>query len=202
MCRYGRVVCVESRDCARASRRCHKAYGWSIDRPALGPRSRRGTAGCLVGSACIRERMIDREAHRAETHCKFDGCRELLLAACSTAEVEPGPITSFDDIAGTIYERQGPGNKINILFFEDGTWHTINSSNRALVVDRPTGVIETRFEGTTVFLHEVEGAFCGDDPDAIYEIDVLENGNLQFVAIEDPCGLRSGIFSAEWEPVP
>ncbi len=126
----------------------------------------------------------------------------LLLAACSTAEVEPGPITSFDDIAGTIYERQGPGNKIDILFFEDGTWHTINSSSRDLVVDRPTGVIETRFEGTTVFLHEVEGAFCGDDPDAIYEIDVLENGNLQFVAIEDPCGLRSGIFSAEWEPVP
>ena len=31
----------------------------------------------------------------------------LLLAACGTGDtVEPGPITSFEDIAGTIYENQ------------------------------------------------------------------------------------------------
>jgi hypothetical protein len=34
----------------------------------------------------------------------------LLLAACGTGgEVEPGPVTSFEDIAGTTYERQGIG---------------------------------------------------------------------------------------------
>ncbi len=124
----------------------------------------------------------------------------LLLAACSTAEVEPGPITSFDDIAGTIYERQGAGGQYFFYFFEDGTWH--GSSNRDLVVDSPSVVSETRFEGTTVFLHEIESAGCDDDPDAIYEIDVLENGNLQFAAIEDPCAGRSTTFQAEWEPVP
>ena len=133
--------------------------------------------------------MIDREAHRAETHCKFDGCRELLLAACSTAEVEPGPVTSFEDIAG-IYEKQGRLYFSGYLdFFEDGTWH--GSSNRDLVEDRPSQIWETRFEGTKVFLKQTKG-ICDDNPDAIYEIHLLENGNLQFVLIEDMCVRRSG----------
>ena len=124
----------------------------------------------------------------------------LLLAACGIGgEVEPGPITSFEDIAGTTYEHQGPGGPWYLLFFEDGTFH--GSSNRDLVVDRPAEIIETRFEGTTVFSHEIKG-FCDDDPDATYEIHLLENGNLQYVEIEDPCGARSGFFGGEWAPVP
>ena len=122
----------------------------------------------------------------------------LLLAACSTAEVEPGPITSFDDIAGTIYERQGPGGQWYFHFFEDGTWH--GSSNRDLVVDRPAEINETSFEGTTVFLHEIKG-FCDDDPDATYEIHLLENGNLLFGTIEDACVSRSGfVDTTVWSP--
>ncbi len=121
----------------------------------------------------------------------------LLLAACSTAEVEPGPITSFDDIAGTTYERQGPGGVGYFHFFEDGTIHM--STNQDLVVHSPQVIDETRFEGTKVFLHQIEGS-CDDDP--IYEIHLLENGNLEVVAIEDPCGHRLGDWQAEWEPVP
>ncbi len=67
----------------------------------------------------------------------------LLLAACSTAEVEPGPITSFDDIAGTTYERQGPGGVGYFHFFEDGTWH--GSTNQDLVEDSPFEIYETRW---------------------------------------------------------
>ena len=61
----------------------------------------------------------------------------LLLAACGTGgEVEPGPVTSFEDIAG-IYEKQGRVYFAGYLhFFEDGTWH--GSSNRDLVEDRPS----------------------------------------------------------------
>jgi hypothetical protein len=134
----------------------------------------------------------------------------LLLAACSTAEVEPGPITSlddivepgpvtsFEDIAGT-YKR-GPGHSpIYFQFFEDGTWH--ESSSRDLVEDRPQAIYETRFEGTKMFLKDTRGR-CDDDPEATYEIHLLENGNLQFVAIEDTCAHRSSDFDAEWEPVP
>ncbi len=122
----------------------------------------------------------------------------LLLAACSTAEVEPGPITSFDDIAGT-YQGQGPG-PVFFHFFEDGTFH--RSTNRDLVEDRPLSITETRFEGTKVFLTETKGV-CDDDPNAIYEIHLLENGNLQFVGVdEDPCTIRSSLDGSEWTLVP
>ena len=121
-----------------------------------------------------------------------------VLAACGT-KVELAPITSFEDIAGTIYERQGLGGQGYFHFFEDGTVHL--SSNPDLVVDRPDGIWETRFEGTTVFLHEIKGR-CDDDPDATYEIHLLENGNLRFVAIEDTCAIRSSFFPAEWAAVP
>ncbi len=127
----------------------------------------------------------------------------LLLAACSTAEVEPGPITSFDDIAGTTYERQGPGGEARadgyFHFFEDGTWHA--STNQDFVEDSPTEIYDTRFEGTKVFLTSSK-SICGVDPEAIYEIHLLENGNLQLVAIEDNCEIRSSFYPAEWEPVP
>ncbi len=115
--------------------------------------------------------------------------------------VQPGPITSFDDIAGT-YLR-GPGHSpIYVQFSEDGTWHA--SSNRDLVEDALGGthIYQTRFEGTKIFLTETKG-FCDDDPEAIYEIHMLENGSLEVVAVEDPCAHRSSdFFQAEWEPVP
>ena len=125
----------------------------------------------------------------------------LVLAACGTGgKVEPGPITSFEDIAG-FYER-GPGHAaIYFQFSEDGTWHA--SSNRDLVEDRPQLIMETRFEGTKVFLKETKGtSYCADDLEAIYEIHLLENGNLQLVAIEDKCLHRLGDFETEWAPVP
>ncbi len=132
----------------------------------------------------------------------------LLLAACGTGdEVEPGPVTSFEDIAGTTYERQGTGGLIFIQFFEDGTWNS--STNRDLVEDRPSDFYETRFEGTKVFLKEIKGrCFTRGTAEAIYEIHLLENGNLQFVLIEDTCAFRSGMLIGEragaitWTPVP
>ena len=124
----------------------------------------------------------------------------LVLAACSTGgEAEPGPVTSFEDIAGTTYEHQGVGVPGYFHFFEDGTIHF--SNNRDLVEDRPQIIRETRFEGTTVFVTETEGP-CDDNPDAIYEIHLLENGNLEFVAIEDKCAIRSSYVTVEWAPVP
>ena len=124
----------------------------------------------------------------------------LVLAACGTGgEVEPGPITSFEDIAGSTYEHQGPGAPFFFQFFEDGTWH--GSSNRDLLEDRPADIFETRFEGTTIFVNETKG-FCEDNLDAIYEIHLLENGNLRLVAIEDNCAIRSSFFPAEWAAVP
>jgi hypothetical protein len=64
-------------------------------------------------------------------------------------------------------------------------------------------IYETRFEETKLLvkvLKETAAYSCDDDP--IYEIHLLENGNLQLVAIEDPCAHRLEDFQAEWEPVP
>ena len=71
-----------------------------------------------------------------------------------------------------------------------------------MVEDRPMDIWETRFEGTKVLLNQSTGG-CVGNPDAIYEIHALRNGNLQFVEIEDACGSRSGLWSgAELGPVP
>ena len=126
----------------------------------------------------------------------------LLLAACGTGgEVEPGPVSSLEDIAGTTYERQ-QGSTGFIHFFEDGTLHL--SSNRDLVEDSPFAITETRFEGTKVFLKNTKGVCVDEDAiaEAIYEIHLLENGNLQFVEIEDTCAARPSILSVEFAPVP
>ncbi len=127
----------------------------------------------------------------------------LVLAACGTGgEVEPGPVSSLEDFAGT-YENVGPGAPLYLHILEDGTLHL--SSNRDLVEDRPEIISETRFEGTKVFLKDTKGVCVDEDAiaDATHEIHLLENGNLKFVAIEDKCGARSGgLQIQEYAPVP
>ena len=71
-----------------------------------------------------------------------------------------------------------------------------------MVEDRTAEITETRFEGTKVFLNAIKGGLCDDNPDAIYEIHLLENGNLQFVTIEDTCAQRSSALNnTEFAPV-
>ncbi len=186
MCRYGRLSMV----------------GASTDRTLA--------LGCPVeglwvvssSSAFIREDDRQGDTHVQKLVASLMAVGLLLLAACGTGgEVEPGPVTSFEDIAG-IYEKQGRPYFAGYLhFFEDGTWHA--SSSRDLVEERPSDILETRFEGTSVFVKSVKGACVDDDPDATYEIHLLENGNLQLVLIEDMCGFRSGAWDgAEYAPVP
>ncbi len=127
----------------------------------------------------------------------------LMVAACGDDDaLQPGPVTSFEDIAGT-YERQDAGGQFFLHFFEDGTLHTSHASSPDLVVDRPTVVWQTRFEGTDIFI-TTDSANC-DQPDqgGTYELLVLENGNVEFVAVEeDGCATRSSLFPVEWAPVP
>jgi hypothetical protein len=123
--------------------------------------------------------------------------------------LQSGAITSFEDVAGT-YLRRGVGEPMYFLFFEDGTVHI--SSNTDLVVDRPMGVFATSFDGTEVFITNTRLRFGCAPPDqgGTYEIHVMANGNLQFVAVGvDTClgrsgkllGRRFGITTAQFEPV-
>ena len=70
--------------------------------------------------------------------------------------------------------------------------------------------METRFEGTKAYVKNSKGRCVAEDAiaGAIYEIQLLENGSLQFVLLEDTCAFRSGVFIGEgagaitWTPVP
>jgi len=163
-----------------------------IDQPTPGSRKPRVRRGLAIGAAAAALAIIVGVV--AFVFVVDDG-----TDVAGSGEVETGPITSFEDIAGTIYKR-GPGHSsIYVQFSEDGTWN--GSSNPDLVSDDPAGVWQSRFEGTKIFVTETKG-FCDDDPEAIYEIHLLENGSLEFVAIEDPCAHRSSDMATEWEPVP
>ena len=168
-----------------------------IDQPTPGPRKPRVRRGLAIGAAAAALVIIVGVV--AFVFIANDG-----TDVAGSGDVESGPITSFEDIAGTIYKR-GPGHSsLFVQFFEDGTWHA--SSNRDLVEDALGGshIYETSFEGTKIFVtvQKEAASFCDDDPEAIYEIHLLENGNLRLVAIEDPCAHRSSDFQTEWEPVP
>ena len=113
----------------------------------------------------------------------------------------PGAIqvTSYEDIAGTYTSSAAFAYYFALHIFEDGTWH-VSTQGAFLVEDNPQKAYETRFEGTEVFVTETQGN-CGSDTEAIYEIGLLENGNLQFVPIEDTCETRSRTMSiGEFEP--
>jgi len=166
----------------------------NIDQPTPGSKGRRIRRGLAIGAAAAALAIIVGVV--AFVFVADDG-----TDVAGSGEVETGPITSFEDIAGTIYKIGPPHSPIYLQFTVDGTWNGSTNRNN-LVEDRPSSIYESRFEGTKIFVTETKG-FCDANPDAIYEIHLLENGNLEFVAIEDSCAHRSSdFFQAEWEPVP
>jgi hypothetical protein len=84
----------------------------------------------------------------------------LLATACRGAEQAPtpeapagdggetalGPVTSFEDIAGT-YKFQGQFGTFYFHFFQDGTWN--GAARQASVIDNPMERWETTFDGGT-----------------------------------------------------
>ena len=128
----------------------------------------------------------------------------LMLVGCSTSG--PNTVDNVEDIIGT-WKRIGPGPQQYLQAFEDGTIHL--SSNPDLLEARPETRWETRFEGTQLLMKESTG-YCNDPVTGTYEVNILENGNLGFVAIDDECSDRASILrgangtegTVEYEPVP
>ncbi len=168
-------------------------------------RRRQGGRGPLVAIAAVVVVVVIGAAAAILT-LTGDGGDDVVAASPTT----PGPVTSFDDIAGTIYRSQGIGRDQYLYFLEDGTINV--STNPDLVVDRSSDVYTTRFEGTQVLITSPGSSRCPQpDQGGTYEIHLLENGNVQFLAIdEDPCALRSsflpldrdGVSAGGFVPVP
>ncbi len=168
------------------------------------PRRRQGARGPLVAIAAVVV-VVMIGAAAAILTLSGDGGDDVVAASPTTS----GPISSFDDIAGRIYRSQGIGSNEYMYFLEDGTMNV--SANPDLVVDRPSDVYTTRLDGTQVFISITSSRCPQPDQGGIWEIHLLENGSVQFLAIdEDPCALRSsflpldrdGVSAGGFVPVP
>ena len=160
------------------------------------PRRRQGGRGPLVAIAAVVV-VVMIGAAAAILTLSGDGGDDVVAASPTTS----GPITSFDDIAGRTYRTQGLGDTNYVYFLEDGTMNV--STNPDLVVDRPSEVYTTRLDGTQALITKTGSRCPQPDQGGIYEIHLLENGNLQFLAIaEDPCAQRSSFLQRGFAPAP
>jgi len=121
----------------------------------------------------------------------------FLVAGCAASG--PKLASSAEDIVGT---WQTPASSGRIQFNEDGT--IIDASTE------PSFTAEFRFEGTRFFVtltNPGDSCILRGVETGIYEIELLENGNLKFTVIEDECATRVTYFTGalierEFEPVP
>ena len=113
----------------------------------------------------------------------------FLLVGCAASG--PKLASSAEDIVGTWHT---PASSAELQFNEDGTIHDS----------------EFRFEGKRFFntnLGQQDTCVRLGAETGIYEVELLENGNLKFTAIEDECPVRlnsyvGALIEREWEPVP
>jgi len=124
----------------------------------------------------------------------------FVLVGCGAEDVEKAD--SIEDIVGT-WQRVGGTTEFYIRYSADGTSYSADSI--AHLNERIAGFPgEYWFEGTQ-FFEDVGWPTAG-----VYEILLLESGNIKFELIEDSCTPCAqsyvGAFSTEgkieWEPVP
>jgi hypothetical protein len=64
-------------------------------------------------------------------------------------------------------------------------------------------IAETSFAGFETAVEDFSCTGGSRAPDAVYEIQLLGNGNLKFVSAQDGCQWRREVLAlAEWKPVP
>lgn len=121
----------------------------------------------------------------------------FLLIGCTASgtPLEPGPVTNAKAIVGT-WEHFGEYTQFN----EDGTCRTAPSLER--LAERPWIISEFWFEGGQYFEKEIEARnvpSCGSI--GIYEVQMLENGNLVFTSVKDECDGRASHTVGEYKRV-
>ncbi len=151
----------------------------------------------------------------------------LLLSACgpSQAEIDATATQTADEIFAKQTAEAPIATEKPILNLansaEDilGTWSSLSmeltfNENGISLLQIGAGSpreSEFRFEGTRLIMKEVTNLreTCVTDGFEVgfYEVELLENGNLKFIVIEDECTrrvsvLEGGIVKTDWEPVP
>ena len=120
----------------------------------------------------------------------------LLLVGCGSNAPGPGPVTEARHIVG-LY-RVG---HIFVEYDEDGTVRYAES-RLTMREEKLTDVGEFWFEDGQYF-QKLTGFYKMGDCQGItgiYEVQLLENGNLRFSVVEDECTQRADLLAIEHEP--
>ena len=133
-----------------------------------------------------------------------------VLVGCggeTEATAEPELAASLEDIVGTWDGIKGGGGFIQIE--GDGAW--LHAGDLDGLEDRQGVTGEIRFGEMQFIITETAvdfgaGEICVDS--GIYEVQLLESGNLKFVVIDDECERRANALQGaegidvEYKPVP
>jgi hypothetical protein len=137
----------------------------------------------------------------------------LGLSACGVTGTSGQAATKAEDVAG-IWRRTQPWT----MAFGPQRWYVQLNLDGTMAMspvpdkwDQPIASYEFGFEGSQFSLEQTHGRQFGGErascldleyPTAVYEVQLLSNGNLKFVQAQDPCPDRRGILAdAEWAPV-
>ncbi len=118
----------------------------------------------------------------------------LLLTGSATRAQESALETNLTDVVGIWRTVVSPAPREHFLQFkEDGTYRIAHAPEELEYV--PGHVGEFSFEGTQLFIKRTENDVPGNAVciglTGIYEVELLANGNLRFVEIEDECSAQA-----------
>jgi hypothetical protein len=140
----------------------------------------------------------------------------LLLSACGGSGPPGEPVTKAEDVLG-VWRRterwsalRGSMPQMYMQVRADGTM----GFSRAPGSDYEWMSLDCAFEGTRFSVTETAFRGFGSEaadwsctggsgaPSGVYDIQLLANGNLEFVNAQDACQIRRETFTGtEWEPV-
>lgn len=136
----------------------------------------------------------------------------LLLGCAAPTPSGPTLASKIEDLVGVWHRTELAAVEVYIEFKEDGTcrFATVPDSELEL---HPLMGGEFWFEGTQLHwkVFDAVGTWraclAEDRQVGIYQVELLPNGNLKFVKIEDKCGDRFWVLvekfkkPTEWEPL-
>ena len=116
----------------------------------------------------------------------------FVIAACAGSQ--PAPSITVEDLIGVWH------GYYYLQLSEDGTYRF--ADYRQVLEEDPWNVGQFRLEGTSLtFITDIESEVCAGQTGS-YEIELTEEGQLQFELQEDPCmERRLGLPAGPWDRV-
>jgi hypothetical protein len=128
-------------------------------------------------------------------------CFVLLLPSSCGEPESPAAISSAEELAGVWHRttRTGFGGEVYRQYTEDGIYRMGSSLEELEARPRVEG--RFWFEGGQIVVQDTAGIpgydICVEgEKTGRYDLEVLENGHIRFVLVEDECADRAGLVGA------